>query len=216
MSAPSLPPDASGARHIPLVESARRAAAARWVESRLFAITGAWAASVPLPSAQVHFAGQSARHARHAELWRARIPVLAWVDPDALTAAPSRPVEAVLDRLVVDVDGDGDGDAGGDGGPGTLPLLAGMSRVVLPRLIVSYQRHRSGCSAVADGPVIDTVDLALSETIADWRWCEGMVQELAVRPHDLAAVHHFVDELERLLVQVEGVAGLLEPARHGG
>ena len=214
MTVPGARPDGAGTPFLPLTESARRAGAARWVESRLFAVTGGWATSAPLPAAQVHFAGQSARHARHAELWRQRIPVLAWVDPDALTIAPSGPVEAALDRLVGIAGGDGAG--GENGSPGALPLLAGLARVVLPRLVVSYQRHRARCSQVADGPVIDTLDVVLADTVDDWRRCEGMVQELAVRPHDLAAVHQFVDDLERLLVQVEGAPGLLEPLRHGG
>ena len=85
---------------LPVVGVATLLGAYRWTEHRLFELTGAWAAEPAPPAVRVHFDVVSGEHAWHAELWAARLPVLDWFDPDAVTgplgsAGPLRPVPQV-------------------------------------------------------------------------------------------------------------------------
>jgi hypothetical protein len=127
---------------LPLGRTAELVGAYRWVELALYRALGEWSVSIPLPEAQLVLAEQSARHAWHAELWADRLPVLDGVDPDALTAPPG-PAAPVLAALV------GAEDAAL---PGVLPRLAGLYRVVLPRLVVTYRDHLARTVPATDAP----------------------------------------------------------------
>ncbi len=81
---------------LPLERAAELVGAYRWVERRLFELTGAWAAEADLPALQVHLDRVSTEHAWHAELWEDRLPVLDGTDREALT----RPVGPALGPLV--------------------------------------------------------------------------------------------------------------------
>lgn len=137
-----------------LQQSAARHGAYRWVEHRLFELTGAWAAGPGVPPAvRLHLFEASAQHAGHAARWYDRLPVLSGVDRSALT----RPLGPVLGPLLEQLAA-GAPVAGSPGDPGSgLGFVAGMYRVVLPRLLDSYHQHLARLSPVADQPSRQTV-----------------------------------------------------------
>jgi hypothetical protein len=147
--------DPHGGAHptaLPLFSAAAVVGGYRWVEQRLFELTGRWAAEAPVPRVQVHLDEVSAQHGWHAELWADRLPVLDGVDHGALTRPPDAAVEAVFDAL-------GDPSGGAD----LLGRLAGVHRVVLPRLLASYELHLERTVPVSDGPVARVLRLVIAD-----------------------------------------------------
>lgn len=149
-----------------LHQAADLVGAYRWVEQRLFAVTGRWASDPAMtPAGQVHLFEASSQHAWHAELWAERLPVLAGMDPEALT----RPVGPVVGPLMAALEAEAPeaGEAGtGHAAPAALSAvarLAGLHRVVLPALVTSYRRHLPRTVPVADGPVTRALQLALAD-----------------------------------------------------
>ena len=213
---PDPDPEVAGAA-LPLGAAAALVGGYRWIEQALYELLGSWVTDVPLPGVQVLLDAQSTRHAWHAELWADRLPVLAGVDPEALTAPPE-PARAVLATLAgigppAGVPGWSWAPANDDGSaigpPGALPRLAGLYRVVLPRLVVSYGRHLAAASPVADGPVIRALRLILADEVEDWHVGERLVQRLVTRPHDVAAVYAYLQQLESVVVNASVASGLV-------
>jgi hypothetical protein len=81
--------------------------------------------------------------------------------------------------------------------------------VVLPRLITSYERHLRVVDPVIDGAVARALRLVLNDEIEDWHAGERLVQRLMTRPHDVAAVHEFLERLESAVVGVGSGSGLV-------
>ncbi len=187
----------------------------RWIETKLYAVLGAWVGDFPLVGVRVHLDAQSMRHAWHAELFADRLPVRAGVDPDALTR-PSPATAALFAALegveVPEVGGTAD-ELADDGGvptrPGALPLVAGLYRVVLPRLVTTYTRHLRVTASVADGPLKRALRLVLRDEVEDWLAGERLVQRLVMRPHDVAVVHEFQERLEAVAVAAGAHSGLV-------
>jgi hypothetical protein len=189
-------------------ESGRLVGGYAWVELRLFEIVGGWVPDVPEPEVKVRLAAQARHHAWHAELWFGHRPVVEGRDVDDLVAPPTAGAVAALDALAslgVPIPPDGEDapdppDADPAGEPGaTLDRLAGLSRVVLPRLITAYGRHAEAGSAVADGPVLRTLRFVLADDVADWREGEALVQSLVRTPADAERAAAAVARLESLL-----------------
>jgi hypothetical protein len=219
-------PDADGAgpgaAHLSLAESAAVVGGYAWIERQLAAVVGTWVTRMALPAVQVHLAAQSARHGWHAELWAERLPRLDGIDIEALCRPPTPAVGEVIDALDPSRRGldreQGWGEparvdqpAASGTAPGALPLLAGLYRVVLPRLVVSYQAHLRVAMPVSDGPVIRALRLVVADEMEDWRDGELLVQQLVRRPHDVDAVSDFQKELEAVLVRAgihPGLTGL--------
>jgi hypothetical protein len=212
-----LVPGESGTGPLPLGATAALVGGYRWIEHALFELVGSWVTDMPLPGVQVFLDAQSTRHAWHAELWADRLPVLAGVDPELLTKPPE-PAGAVLATLAGN--GPPSGQPGSSWSPaeeggsaigprGALPRLAGLYRVVMPRLVVSYGRHLAAASPVTDGPVIRALRLILADEVEDWHAGERLVQRLVTRPHDVAAVYAHQQRLESVVVNASVSSGLV-------
>ena len=205
---------------LPLVQTAVIVGRYRWVEHALYALLGRWVEDAALPVVQVHLDAQSMRHAWHAELWAERLPVLASSNPDRLTvpspamAALFRLLGASVPRTGASGEASGSGfdvvlDAGTADVPGTLPRLAALYRVVLPRLVATYEQHWAVTAEPTDGPVRRALRLVLNDEIEDWRAGERLVQQLMTRPHDVAVVVEYQRRLEAAIVGAGGHTGLV-------
>lgn len=209
-----VPTDGVGAS-LPLDVSAALVGEYRWIEATLYATLGAWVSDLPLAGVQVRLDAQSMRHAWHAELFADRLPVRAGADPDRLTrpSPPAAALLAALDGVEVPEVGPGSSWPPADRvpapRPGALPRLAGLYRVVLPRLVTTYSRHLRVAAPVADGPLRRALRLVLRDEVEDWLAGERLVQRLMQRPHDVAAVHEFQAHLESVAVAAGAHSGLV-------
>jgi hypothetical protein len=133
------------------------------------------------------FLAQSSRdHAESAERWRQRLPVRAGVEQAALIGPPAGPLADVFDRLEAESD--------------LTRRLAGLSQVVLSRLMTTYAEHLRSASAVSEAAVMASLEVAgrranreISSSRSFWK---GLMEghQGAERA---AAVLEFVGELER-------------------
>jgi hypothetical protein len=208
-------PSGGGYPALPLGRTAELVGEYRWIEAALFGLLGCWVADMPIAGVQVHLDAQSMRHAWHAELFGDRLPVLAGVDPDGLTR-PSAATEALFAALAgIEAAPEGPGSTWppGDVEPtpriGALPRLAGLYRVVLPRLVTSYTRHLRVAAPVADGPLRRALRLVLRDEVEDWLAGERLIQRLVTRPHDVVAVYGFQQHLESVVVGAGAHLGLV-------
>jgi hypothetical protein len=164
---------------------ADRVGAYGWTEQRLFALMGQWAVGVGEAEAAVYLATASRRHGVLAEAWRDRLPRRAGVDRAALIVEPPGPLGAVLDRL--------------DREPEGLARLAGLTAVVLPRVLATYEEHRTTGSAVCEGSVLAVLDEARREGSVEVEAGVSLMQRLGCSG-DVSS------EIERMF---GGVAGVL-------
>jgi hypothetical protein len=95
------------------------------------------------------------------------------------------------------------------GQPGALPRLAALYRVVLPRLVTSYERHLRVVAPMTDAPVARALRLVLNDEVEDWHAGERLVERLVSRPHDVAAVYEFLQRLEAVVVGAGATSGLV-------
>ncbi len=186
-------------RALRLQEAAVRHGAYRWVERRLFELTGSWASAPGLPDeARVLLFEASAQHAWHADLWRSRLPLLAGVDHERLTRPIGAAVEPLLESLAPDAWHGGEETAG-------RRFLVGLVRVVLPRLLVSYRRFAERLQPVADGPAIRALTLVVRDEEEEVAAAEAVVGPLLAdrrRAHEAAEWTRVLDRLA-----VHGEAG---------
>ena len=181
---------------LPLQVTASLVGGYRWTEQQLFELLGTWAAEATEPEIRVHLDAQSARHAWHASLWADRLPVRDGVSADELTVAP-----AVAARVLSTLD---------RRGPDAVSLVAGLYRVVLPRLVTGYASHLRAAAPVGDGPVIRALRLVMTDEVEDWHAGERLVQRLLTRPEQVDSALVATRELESLFVEAgtgEGLTG---------
>jgi hypothetical protein len=204
LGAPDRRDDGDWCRPLPLHVTASLVGGYRWIEQRLFELLGGWAAEATRPELRVHLDAQCARHAWHASMWADRLPVRDGVSADELTVAPvaAARVFDVLDQPGSDAPGP---DAAGSE---TTQLLAGLYRVVLPRLVTGYSDHLRATAPVSDGPVIRALRLVLTDEIEDWHAGERLVQGLLIRPDDVAQASARQQKLESVVVEASTSAGL--------
>jgi hypothetical protein len=168
-----------------LEESARRSGSHRWAETRLYEALGRWAATTPDADARLMLDRHSHHAAWRAAQWWDRLPVLADVDREALSSAPSQPVLEVADRMA--------------GLEGTVSRLAAAYRVVLPRIWAGYERHRRAASEPGDGSVLRTLAIVATDLAADWREGEMALQGLVRDEAAVSAAAAIVQDLEQVL-----------------
>jgi len=178
-----------------LHEAAARYGAYCWVERRLFELTGAWAAAPGLPDeAQVFCFEVSNQHAWHADLWEARLPVLAGVDRECLTRPLGPTVEPLLARLAPErADGT-------DEGAGRR-FLVGLARVVLPLLLVSYRGLGRRLAPVADAPAIRALTLVLRDEEEELAAAQSIVDACLDTPEATQQAAEWIRELDEPALQ---------------
>jgi hypothetical protein len=176
-----------------LQESARIIGHYRWVEVRLFEILGAWVPDVPELEAKLIVAAQAPHHAWHSQLWFERLPELAGMDREELTVAANDHVVAVMDCL--------------QGSDRTIEKLAGVYRVVLPRMIAAYSGHLARASAVTDAPTIRALHLVLRDEIDDWKHGEALIQSLLLDDLGVQRAAQHQARLEAIMVTAGGIGG---------
>ena len=151
-----------------LVQTAEACGRYRWVEQRLFEVTGAWARSAEDGGAQLYLHRWSRIHGWHAELWAARRPRGTVIDDVGDAPPPAGdPLRAAIDGL-----------AERPARPAPAgAALAELTGAVLPGLAASYREHLRRAGPVADGPIMRVLALALADieeemaagrTLAGW------------------------------------------------
>ena len=170
-----------------LEDSARLAGGHCWVEQRLFEISGGWVRSTQEVEAKLMLDRQSQHHAWRARQWWDRLPVLDDVNRGGLVVPPTPAVAAVMLAL--------------SGLEDTVARLAGLYRVALARVHVSYRSHKALAGPVADASVLRTLDIVGRDVVRDWTEGEAVLQSLLTtrRAADDAAAA--VGRLEGLLAE---------------
>jgi hypothetical protein len=164
------------------------------IERRLFELTGAMATEAEMPTEiQVYLDSLSAQHAWHAELWADRLPVVAGIDAQALVVVPG-PAGEVLEEVAKARPAEG---------------LAGLFRVVLPRLVASYAHHEATASPASEPPTLRALRLVLRDEVESLVTGEALVQGLLGTPEAVAAAGKSVIRLESRLVSAGVVPGLV-------
>jgi hypothetical protein len=164
------------------------------LERALFELTGVAAVDPEAPpSVSVALSSWSTEHAWHAELFADRLPVTAAIDPGALVVLPA-PLGGAFERLAA---------------AAPLARLAGLVRVVLPRLLVAYGRHLAAASAVADGPTRRALTLVVRDEREEWGRGEALLQGLLSDREAVGTAGRWVVELEKDFVQAGPGIGLV-------
>lgn len=177
---------------LPLIETARRFGHYAWWEERLFELLGGWSATAPEPELRLFLGPRSHHHAEHAQRFRERLPVLHGTDPASFVVAPETG-SAVVDAL---------------GRPeASIERLAGVYRVLVPRLVATYAAHVDATSPVTDGPTIRALGLILADELDEWRAGEGMLQSLIVTESTARSAARHQADIEALVAP----AGLVAP-----
>ena len=192
---------------LPIFRAAQIQGAYRWAEHRLFALTGRWAAEAALPAVRVQLDALSMAHAWHAELWADRLPALDGIDHDELTQ-PSGPVLGPLFEALVQ-------DRPDDARASTEPSistdvwrLSGLARVVLPRFVTQYRRHRDRAVTVAEAPTIRVLRLVADDEAEAAQIAGDLLAAMVVEPTLARVADARQDQLEAVIGSFGGGPGL--------
>jgi hypothetical protein len=150
-------PDAPGGA-LAFARAALLLGAYRWFEHRLFVVAGAAAVSPGDgvdPALRVFLDTASRRHAAHAAEFADRLPVVAHLDPDALSVP--LPAMAAADGALGALLGAAD--------PAGRPavVLDALAGALLPLSLATYRAHRAVTTAATDGPTRRALDLVIAE-----------------------------------------------------
>ena len=156
-----------------------------WLERRLFEVLGAWVPSVPEPEVKVLLRAQSHEHAWHADLWDDLV--------EAGRAVPSTGdgLAGVVDAVAAPA--------------GTAERLAGMYRVLLPRLVDAYGGLSDAAVPASDGPLVRALGLMLADDVSAIEDAERLLGGLGA---DSAVVADHQRQVDELLSRVGGVGPL--------
>lgn len=179
-----------------LMESAARLGHYQWVEMRLFEMVGSWVTQVPEPEAKLLLVVHGRRHAEHAERWHERLPVLRDLPRDSLVV----PANDAAVEFIAAV-------AGPDGADRTIERLVALYRVVLPALVAAYELHLDVASPIADGPVIRSLRLVLSDEVDERDEGEALLERLLSDDSLRGRAEGHERRLGALLALAGGLAG---------
>ena len=118
-----------------------------WVETRLFELTGQWASGDGPAEWRLACSIESAQHAALASEWRARLPVRAGIDQEALFLPPPGPLAAEIEALF------------------GQPVVEGMSTLkqrLLQDLVEWYRDELAVSSSVREASVMALLDRAIA------------------------------------------------------
>lgn len=127
----------------------------------------------------------SQHHAWRARQWWDRLPVLDDVDREGLVVQPTPAVGAVMVELTEL--------------QGTAIRLAGLYRVAMARVHVSYRAHRKLAGEVADSSTLRTLEIVGRDVVTDWTEGEAALQPLLTRRESVDGAASTVARLELLL-----------------
>ncbi|MCL4313650.1 MAG: hypothetical protein M1131_05885 [Actinobacteria bacterium] len=218
------------AKEVAFLELASLIGSCYWLETRLFESCGVLAQVVNSPALCAHLDAQSRQHAWHAMLWEEQIPTIAGKAQHDFVRAPNQAVEHVFQLLEhqrpVNKEVSGTGERTGEQGPNAteengdqaIPssprslsaheIAMGMYRVVVPRLITSYNilyKHTSDITAASTKRVLR---LILSDELAGWQEGEMLVEQLLCQ--ETGETGMTLARLQELLeVPLTGIIGLL-------
>jgi hypothetical protein len=170
-----------------LEDSARLVGGHCWVERRLFEVAGGWVKTTPEVEPKLMLDRHSQHHAWRARQWWDRLPVLDEIDRESLVVPPVPAVAAVVGAL--------------NDLQGTAARLAGLYRVALARVHVSYRTHQRLASQVADASVLRTLKIAGEDVRSDWAEGEAVLQSLLTGRQPVDEAGAAVARLERMLVE---------------
>lgn len=167
-----------------ILATALVAARFQWVEEQIFEILGRWSLELPEPEAKLLVARHAAHHGWHAQLWSERVPNLR----EGSVRAPDPSGWANLLEAVQE----------SSSRHATALRLAGMYRVVLPRLIGQYRQVASRTSEAADRPVMRTIRLVTNDEHQDAQEGEILLQSLLREADAVSDAQHRVIHLEAI------------------
>lgn len=180
--------DARGAqvgRVVSLEEAGRVIGGYRWLEHRLFELTGKLSAEIEDDAARLYLSVVSGQHAWHEELWQNHLPVVKNLDPDTFTQPSSDGIEAAITLL--------------EHKNSCVERLAAIYRVVLPHMIVGYERHLAICNEVVDAPIMRSLRLVLRDEHEAWSAGEGVVESLLGSKDLIRAASRYCEQAEQLI-----------------
>ncbi|MHB8293127.1 MAG: hypothetical protein ACYDH5_00520 [Acidimicrobiales bacterium] len=177
-------------------ESARALGRLRFIELEMFVVLGRLVQPFPDPPAKPFLSAHSTYHAFRAGLLEEVLPVSGPLQGEDIVR-PSGPAEAVmLARLAGAARVAGSAEP-----PAAVPpvaVLAGVQRVVLPRLAAGYRRYREAASQVSDAPAARVAGVAASDLASQWAEGKDLLTRLLSSPEMALACAGFSGELEAL------------------
>lgn len=153
------------------------------VEGRLYEVLGALAATEAVPDVAVLFDALSQQHAWHAALFahcRPRLP-----GDEGVPSLPPAPADALLDAVAELPDSAG--------------RLATLARLLLPRLITGYRRHRVLARPLSDAGVVRALRLVVRDELEAMIAAEALLEPLLGSSDAVAGALGAVTGLETLL-----------------
>jgi hypothetical protein len=173
--------------------TARRIGTAMFVEESLFALLGGWVRDTTEVAVKERLAAHSHRHAAHVALWRDRLPRATGIDGAAMVTSPASALDDAFVVLASPAD--------------TLRRLAGVYRVMVPRLVAAYTYQRNVTNAVTDSPTVTVLEVVIADLVAAGRDGELMIETLLSTAADVDAAARHQADVERAIVAAGGVFG---------
>ena len=190
---PSSPGPALAAAPRSMLALGAALGAGAWWCDQAFTVAGGWVADTPEAAVRGHLAELSRVLGDHGVALRRHLPRPTGTDPEAWVAPPSEAAGDVVGLLV--------------GLEGSPARLAGLHRVLVPRLLVTWDAQRR-TTVPADRGVARTVGHAHHDLVELWHEGEALLQALvAADPPVVDDVHRASGAVEGALVAAGGLVG---------
>lgn len=160
---PATPGPARPTAPTGMLEQGGALGAGIWWCEQIFTVAGEWVPSAGEAAVRTHLAELSRVAGDHAVGLRRHLPRPTGVDPEAWVVAPTPSAAGVVLTLA---------------GPSrSWARMAGLHRVLVPRLLVVWSAHERG-AALADRGVVRTLSHAHRDLTGLWLDGEGILQSL--------------------------------------